>query len=391
MGRPLSTWPPRPEVDRLQGTTVSIKREIPNTGQCTPQCTGVLCPDSSLEFLELPSAHQKSVFTTMSKPIPAPERKSRIGALKQQLVQSDQDMAKLEDHIRGLLIKSKGNFNAKEQGHFLTRGLSPRLSPPVTSARRHANANIPQNSSEDEGARSGVPDLNPGSPWAVLQVSDEAAELREQLESTWRESERAKSQLLADKLTIQDLRQKLLDATRHEKHGSELETKLHFATESSSDKDRMIRLLESEVAELKNLTANVTTDSQTFRLAQIELLERQNKALENETEVLKRQLALSQDSLVADDEIAEARAKLHVAKLKMDADMRAAKDRIANLEIEVNEYKDREASSSKLAAGWCPPRIRYSPRRTERGGTCKCCRRSGGRRRSRARGRGSSG
>ena len=37
-------------------------------------------------------------------------RRSRIGALKQQLTDSDHDMAKLEDHIRGLLVKSKGTL-----------------------------------------------------------------------------------------------------------------------------------------------------------------------------------------------------------------------------------------------------------------------------------------
>ena len=151
------------------------------------------------------------------------ERRSRIGALKQQLVQSDNDMAKLEDHIRGLLIKSKGTW--EHHHHPGPTGASPRLPD--------------------------VPAPTAASPWAVLQVPEEADELKRQLEGAWRECDRAKAQALADKLTIQDLRQKLVDASQLEQHGSELHARLHVATEASSDKDRMIRLLEEEVAELR--------------------------------------------------------------------------------------------------------------------------------------------
>jgi hypothetical protein len=47
------------------------------------------------------------------------------------------------------------------------------------------------------------------SPWAVLQVpkevEKEVEDLKGQIGGAWREAERAKSQTLADKLTIEDL------------------------------------------------------------------------------------------------------------------------------------------------------------------------------------------
>ena len=179
----------------------------------------------------------------------AAERLSRIGALKQQLVRSDNDMAKLEDHIRGLLIKSVRPFDLHH--HHGRTGASPRLPSPFRERARAVSGDSPP--AQPAGAVR-LPDVavpTEGSPWAVLQVPQEANELKRQLEGAWRESERVRAQSLADKLTIEDLRQKLVDATKVDKHGSELQTKLHLATEASSDKDRMIRLLEEEVAELR--------------------------------------------------------------------------------------------------------------------------------------------
>jgi hypothetical protein len=180
----------------------------------------------------------------------AAERLSRIGALKQQLVRSDNDMAKLEDHIRGLLIKSVRPFD--HHLHHGPTGASPRLPSPFRATPRLALSGDSPRVQTAGAVR--LPDVavpTEGSPWAVLQVPQEENELKRQLEGAWRESERVRAQSLADKLTIEDLRQKLVDATKVDKHGSELQTKLHLATEASSDKDRMIRLLEEEVAELR--------------------------------------------------------------------------------------------------------------------------------------------
>jgi len=178
------------------------------------------------------------------------ERRSRIGALKQQLVQSDNDMAKLEDHIRGLLIKSKGTW--EHHHHPGPTGASPRLPSPFRAApRRVPPSDAPAAQLAGATRLPDVPAPTAASPWAVLQVPEEADELKRQLEGAWRECDRAKAQALADKLTIQDLRQKLVDASQLEQHGSELHARLHVATEASSDKDRMIRLLEEEVAELR--------------------------------------------------------------------------------------------------------------------------------------------
>lgn len=163
---------------------------------------------------------------------PAQERKSRIGALKQQLTQSDEDMARLEHHIRGLLVKSKGQCRRS------VHDSEPHLHslPLPTGQTRQSGTSVPPASTAGTLHLPALANASEGSPWgklnascrlhgaglpsdfaapAVLQVPDDADELRPQLEGAWRENERLKARELADRLTIEDLRQKLVASSQH--------------------------------------------------------------------------------------------------------------------------------------------------------------------------------
>jgi hypothetical protein len=102
-------------------------------------------------------------------------------------------------------------------------------------------------------------------------------------------------------------------------------------------------------ARCRKSAASRGSEPQEFQRVQLELLERQNTALQNEVDVLKRQLALAKDP-DNQDEIAEARAKLHVSKLKMDTELRAAFDRIESLETEVCALRGKDAEASTSAS-----------------------------------------
>ena len=103
----------------------------------------------------------------------------------------------------------------------------------------------------------------------------------------------------------------------------------------------------------RNAPTSGAGEPQEFQRVQIEMLERQNTALQNEVDVLKRQLALTQNP-DDNDEIQVARAKLHVSKLKMDAELRDANNQIASLEAEILALRGKDdgaaTSASMLAA-----------------------------------------
>jgi len=285
----------------------------------------------------------------------AAERKSRIGALKQQLSQSDSDMARLEHHIRGLLVRSQAPppGGGKRQR---PRGALDASTDPLALL----GAGWPGSSPSAVASAAGAPRLPGvalgtahGSPWAVLQVPDDEDELRRQLEGAWRENEHLKARELADRLTIEDLRQKLVGVSRHEMLDSEIQAQLRLAKDESAEKDRMIRVLEIEVDRLTKVSQDRGREPDkeaALRLAQIGLLENQNQALENEVGVLSRQLAAVGNPDKDGFELREERAKLHVARLSLESRLQESASRVSELESQKAALQQSDTESRQAAS-----------------------------------------
>ena len=267
------------------------------------------------------------------------ERRSRISTLKDKLIQSDNDMARLEDHICGLLRSKRDVMN--QGANRKHQSGAPKGTRKPVQAARHLSWGSPLCDRGEILSEQAV-----GSPWAVLQVPDEAS-LKHKLESSWSENERLRQEALADRLAMEDLRQKLVAASECDKGHSELQVKNMILENEVADLKEKIQIL------LAQNNHNGEQLSEERAKLQVEKL-KMTSALDASKEKVKGleiQVQALQSNNLGSEQLSEERAKLQVAKLKMMSELDAANEKVKGLEIQVQALQSSDKTSSTTNSG----------------------------------------
>ena len=278
-------------------------------------------------------------------------------------------MAGLEHHLRDLLTQARGGRGLPSAPHGLAASPSKAAHLPWDSAAMsvaHASPSVP-----GQG------------PWSVLQVKDDSASLQQelvaQLAGASAEIDRLRAQVLADRaasdLQLEDLRAKLVGAAAQEQASRELQEQVRLLLQTREENTRVIRLLEQEVSDLQcaaavaaaggeekaqpvrvleqEIAAHPTCSERGVRrllsVSEAEQVRAQNTALQDEVAGLQRKLLALQRNAEGTISL-EQQVTLHAARLKRQADVSAAHERVKSLEAAMKALQTQLSSEGTAAA-----------------------------------------
>ena len=283
----------------------------------------------------------------------------------------DQDLAGLEHHLRDLLIQARGGRGLPCAPHGLAASPSKAAHLPWDSAAMSV-----------ANASPSVPTAGHG-PWSVLQVNDDSASLQQelvaQLAGASAEIDRLRAQVLADRaasdLQLEDLRAKLVGAAAQEQASRELQAQVGTLVQTREENTRVIRLLEQEVSDLQRAAAVAAAGGEEkaqpvrvleqeiaahptrsdgggqclLSVSEAEKVRAQNTALRDEVAGLQRKLLALQTNAEGTISL-EQQAALHAARLKRQADLSEAHERVKSLEAAMKALQTQLSSEGTAAA-----------------------------------------